>query len=242
MDEIISKLLDELAILIEKCNEEYVVLSLKVEEYNYIQDLISILKEHKIGFCREYFNSSEEKKELFKNILNKINDDTFSTDTILSEINKLYYLDKDGIINDPSIDLVVKRGIDVLDDFLKKLEDTLLSINISSLKEELNILKKDIEGMVKLGALFDGNHLDEEISDIDSVVSILEKVNISESSKNEILEYILLTNVGFYKESLLDNIDSYGNVDDQMLYETIELDRILREVREGKEENIYSLK
>ena len=227
MDEIISKYMETLTSIIDKKNNEIVTLKESNYMYQYILDLITILETHKVELSREYYASDKKKQLFFETVLTKVlDDDKNAFDEVLSEMKNLYYLDKEGIISLPSVSEQVKKSEKVLDGLLHKLKMFAEKTYSSELKNKIDSLENE--------ALFSDNNLEEELSDIDLFVSVLDKTDLNPNEKEDLLGYILLRNVDFYNEYMEDDYNYDSTINEDIDYETRELDSIIRELTRGE--------
>ena len=235
MDEIISKYMGTLTSIIDNKNNEIVTLKESNYMYQYILDLITILETHKVELSREYYSSDKKKQLFFETVLTKVLDDDKKTfDEVLSEMKNLYYLDKEGIISLPSVSEQVKKSEKVLDGLLHKLKMYAEKTYSSELKNKIDSLENEIRKMVNIGALFSDNNLEEELSDIDIFVSVLDKTDLDSNEKEDLLGYILLRNVDFYNDYMADDYNYDSTINEDIDYETRELDSIIRELTRGE--------
>ncbi len=164
-------------------------------EKQYIEDLLIVLKQSKIGFVTELFSSNEEKQKEFQEILKKIISNDREYHRILDELRNLFFLKKAHLLTTPEVAPQKEKAETAIDTIIQKAEEYIQKLDNQNEEISLEDLYQEMEQLFDLAIKFEDEELTGEIEDIDFFEKVLEEMKLSSKAKLDVVSYIFRRSV-----------------------------------------------
>ena len=167
-------------------------------DYLLFQKIKEEIEKSKINFSTSYMSLEDDKKEEFQKRLLKLFKDQEIVDNILQEIVNLYYLKEEELLDLEELSAQKELAFENLNTLLTKIEKYLQETSIEELTEEEGKLSLQLDRLVLLGSILEGEEL-LPIEDIDFLEESLERSNLSDQEKRLLLGDLIRHNIEMYQ-------------------------------------------
>ncbi len=176
---------------------------LEKEKANYVffVELKRMIQEDVIGFCSSYNSTSEDGKKEFASKLLELFKDQEIVDNIIQEIINLYYLYESGLIDLDEIAPQREQAEENIKTLILRINNYLEETNVDQIAKDDERLSHQLERLVDLGTIIESNE-PTAIEDMDFLEETLERLDISETDKTQIVIEIINHNLSVYNLNL----------------------------------------
>ena len=198
MQKIIENFLKQLENIFMEYDNRIEKLRKELEEIKYITGLIEVLKASKSGFAESLFQLKPYEEQKFISTIKKIIPNNQLTKQIKESYN-LYNLKKEGLLNKKEVQPQQKEAEDAIKSIQDSLEEYIKNYDLVRINKEISETQKHIENILTLGGKFEDGKITSPIENIDFLANIVERLDLKEGDKTELLKYCLIQNLSAYK-------------------------------------------
>ena len=204
--DIIKKILSHLqALIIDTKVDISNYMSLK-EIYDYELQLYSAISLSPEAYAQAFNAIGYKQEDLFLQVLNDVCQDEEQKEEFVNESKNLYYLNDDGLTNNPLYKAQVVKSENVILEFQKLIKVDLESkSHLLLFKEELDDKLALVKQLLDFASFFNQTGLEKPVEDINAFTNMLETLDLEEEEKTRILLLALKKNALEYKERLKDD-------------------------------------
>ena len=201
--DIIKKILNHLQSLIIATKVDISnYMSLK-EIYDYEMQLYSAISLSPEAYAQAFNAIGYKQEDMFITVLNDVCEDDDQKEEIVNESTNLYYLDDDGLINNPLYKDQVAKSEKVIQNFQQLIKSDLEGkSHLLLFKEELDDKLSLVKQLLDFASFFNQTGLEKSVDDINSFTNMLESLELEDEEKTRILLLALRKNALDYKEQI----------------------------------------
>lgn len=204
---IYEKLLSELERIILDYSGEVDHITLNNMEFSLANNILETLRNSPVDFVITYNNSTHEMKERINDLIGKVCSIEISPKKIINEINNLYHLSLNNLLEDDNIADQRITAIETLEDF-QRLIDSYLEGKEYIDDNEITKRKTTAEKIYNIGVIFGNGNQSDIIDDFDTLHEALNMTNLTEEEKRFLLLSIMKKNNEIYEERLEEKKES----------------------------------
>lgn len=178
-------------------------LKLEHKRISELRELLSKLKTSKISTVYEYQSLSNEDKEAFRRKINSVLHNNSQTDEIICEIENLFFLNKEGLIELEEVTPQKEHIEKILESFINTLEAYIEKFDIADYDKKVQSLSSEMDRIIKLGTtLSTGTYELSIITDIPFFKTVVERLDIGEQDKINFIIYVINHNNEVYTKTI----------------------------------------
>ncbi len=241
--DIIRKILNQLQALIVDTKVDITNYMALKEIYDYELQLYSAISLSPEAYA-EAFNSIGFKQEnMFERVLNDVCQDDEQKKKFIDESKNLFYLNDDGLTNNPLYRDQVRKSEDVIIEFQHLIKVDLESkSHLLLFKEELDDKLSLVKQLLDFASYFNPNGMEKSVDDINTFTNMLETLDLEENEKTRILLLAMKKNAIDYKNEVKEEKFVFESDEDNIIEipEEVQEEELMVMLNSGEEEENYT--
>ena len=193
--------LEEIALNLETEISKY---SKEDEIYRYLSDLVEVLSKSKLAFVEGVVELNKKQEKEFREKLKEAGIKDFELEVLLDEVNNLYNLNKNNLLNSKEVLEQKEKSLQVINEVEGRMKAHLAKIDYLQNEKKIKDTREYLEQIVLLGSKFDESRLEDNIGEIDFFNKTMEELGLSVRERYDMAVMLLEENVKLYKERLFD--------------------------------------
>ena len=189
-NELINVFLNKIETLILNIDGELEYIRNNNMEYEIVENILATLNNSKVDFAITYYESSSEMKQKIRKILLNVYQDENEIEIIINEINNLYFLYSQGLLEDD--DLIEQRedAEKVLEELENKQSEYLSRKELIS-ENAIESRKRMKQKLMEIGSIFGNGYQSEIIDNIELLDEVISVLNLTDDETLHLIASII---------------------------------------------------
>ena len=230
-NELLTTFLNKIETLILDIEMELDRIRKNNHEYNFSENILEALNNSKLDFVVTYHDSSSEMKQAIRELLLNVCQDELEIETIINEINNLYFLYSQSLIDDEDLAEQKEDALEVLENLEVKISQFLSQKELIS-ESAIDSRNEMKQKLIEIGSVFGNGYQSEIIADVKMLDEVINVLHLTEEETLSLIASIIETNT----ELTLEKIQE----EEEKIQEEIETSK--EEVEEEIEEEVNNVK
>ena len=200
-NELINVFLNKIETLILNIDGELEYIRNNNMEYEIVENILATLNNSKVDFAITYYESYSEMKQKIRKILLNVYQDENEIEIIINEINNLYFLYSQGLLEDD--DLIEQRedAEKVLEELENKQSEYLSRKELIS-ENAIESRKRMKQKLMEIGSIFGNGYQSEIIDNIELLDEVISVLNLTDDETLHLIASIIEKNTDLALERI----------------------------------------
>ena len=203
-DKVIKRMLDEIEKQISMYEVSIQAIEQSENKEKFLKDIHSVVAMDVLLFVDKFMEFSEEEARSFDEQMADIYSNYEELEILKEQIRNLYYLKEDKLLEYPHVRVQYEEAVNCINNFRRSIEEQLNRFKEEDFIQQKSEFELEIVKLYELVDCFGDEGLSKAISDISVFTREIEKLNLSEEEKTQLMFILLSDNVKFYEEMLTD--------------------------------------
>lgn len=170
--------------------------------YSFLINLAEVLRDEPMEFVEQYGNLDAEETEHFYEQIKEIYEEKQELDNLKNQIKNLYHLKKSNMLELPHVRAQRNKAVTQLITFREKVNERIENLSTVNFAARIENVTQEIDKLLEFSSHFTDTSITAEIEDLDLFLETIEKLNLTEEEKTQLMYIALNDNTEIYLKNM----------------------------------------